>query len=73
MVRQQRKQKEITIWVAPPRITKPGENWILQQVRSCQADGFLVRNYDHLQFFAQNRCIGDFSLNVANSLTADHF
>ncbi len=62
-----------TIWVAPPRITKPGENWILQQVRSCEADGYLVRNYDHLQFFAQDRCIGDFSLNVANPLTAHYF
>ncbi|RCJ28338.1 peptidase U32 [Nostoc sp. ATCC 43529] len=62
-----------TIWVAPPRITKPGENWILQQVRACEADGYLVRNYDQLQFFAQDRCIGDFSLNVANPLTADYF
>ncbi|WP_392478966.1 DUF3656 domain-containing protein [Nostoc sp. C110] len=62
-----------TIWVAPPRITKPGENWILQQVRACEADGYLIRNYDQLQFFAQDRCIGDFSLNVANPLTADYF
>ncbi|HIK27330.1 MAG: U32 family peptidase [Oscillatoriaceae bacterium SKW80] len=62
-----------TIWVAPPRITKPGENYILQQVHSSDADGYLVRNYDHLQFFAGKRCIGDFSLNVANPLTADYF
>ncbi|NWF61712.1 MAG: U32 family peptidase [Fischerella sp.] len=60
-----------TIWVAPPRITKPGENWILQQVSACEADGYLVRNYDHLQFFVDDRCVGDFSLNVANPLTAD--
>ncbi|MBD2517085.1 U32 family peptidase [Nostoc sp. FACHB-973] len=62
-----------TIWVTPPRIAKPGENWILQQVRASEADGYLVRNYDQLQFFAQDRCIGDFSLNVANPLTADYF
>ena len=62
-----------TIWVAPPRITKPGENRILQQVRACEADGYLIRNYDQLQFFAADRCIGDFSLNVANPLTADYF
>ena len=62
-----------TIWVAPPRITKPGENWILQQIRACEADGYLIRNYDQLQFFAQDRCIADFSLNVANPLTADYF
>ncbi|WP_019501678.1 U32 family peptidase [Pseudanabaena sp. PCC 6802] len=62
-----------TIWVAPPRIAKPGENWILQQVRASNADGYLVRNYDCLEFFEGDRCIGDFSLNVANSLTADYF
>ncbi|MBD3561522.1 U32 family peptidase, partial [Planktothrix sp. FACHB-1355] len=61
------------IWVAPPRITKPGENYILEQVRNCDADGYLVRNYDQLQFFAEYPCIGDFSLNVANPLTADYF
>jgi putative protease len=61
-----------SIWVAPPRITKPGEEWILKQVRSCNADGYLVRNYDHLQFFRDCRRIGDFSLNVANPLTAEH-
>ncbi|MBD2664855.1 peptidase U32 [Richelia sinica FACHB-800] len=62
-----------TIWVAPPRITKPGETWILQQVRASQADGYLIRNYDQLEYFASDRCIGDFSLNVANPLTADYF
>ena len=62
-----------SIWVAPPRIFKPGEEWILQQVRSCDADGYLARNYDHLAFFAGDRMRGDFSLNVANPITADYF
>ncbi len=62
-----------SIWVAPPRITKPGEEWILKQVRSCDADGYLVRNYDHLAYFAADRKRGDFSLNVANPLTAAHY
>ena len=62
-----------TIWVAPPRIFKMGEEWTLKQVRSCEADGYLVRNYDHLKFFADDRRIGDFSLNIANRLAADHF
>lgn len=62
-----------TIWVAPPRIFKTGEEWILKQVRSCDADGYLVRNYDHLKFFADGRRVGDFSLNVANALAADYF
>ena len=62
-----------TIWVAPPRIFKPGEEWILQQVLSANADGYLVRNYDHLKFFSDRPRIGDFSLNVANALTANYF
>ena len=33
----------------------------------------MIRNYDHLQYFAGENCIGDFSLNVANPLTADYF
>ena len=61
------------LFVAPPRIFKSGEEWILKQVRSCDADGYLVRNYDHLKFFSGSRQIGDFSLNVANSLAADYF
>jgi putative protease len=64
---------ERTIWVAPPRIFKTGEEWILKQVRSCDADGYLVRNYDHLKFFADCRRVGDFSLNAANALAADYF
>ena len=62
-----------TIWVAPPRIFKTGEEWILNLVRSCNADGYLVRNYDHLKFFADCRMRGDYSLNVANGLAADYF
>jgi putative protease len=62
-----------SIWVAPPRVFKPGEEWILKQVRSCDADGYLVRNYDHLRFFGGDRCIGDYSLNVANALSAEYF
>jgi len=61
------------IWVAPPRVFKTGEEWTLRQVRSCDADGYLVRNYDHLSFFAGERRIGDYSLNIANRLTADYF
>jgi putative protease len=61
------------IFVAPPRIFKAGEEWILKQVHSCEADGYLARNYDHLNFFADCRRIGDFSFNVANGLAADYF
>jgi putative protease len=62
-----------SLLVAPPRITKPGEEWILEQVRSAGADGYLVRNFDHLAFFTGARRIGDYSLNVANAPAADYF
>jgi U32 family peptidase len=62
-----------SIWVAPPRIFKMGEDWVLKLVRSCNADGYLIRNYDHLKFFADCRKRGDYSLNIANQLAADYF
>ncbi|HTI69500.1 MAG TPA: DUF3656 domain-containing protein [Candidatus Limnocylindria bacterium] len=61
------------IWVAPPRVFKPGEEWILKIVRSSEATGYLVRNYNHLAYFADCRRRGDFSLNVANPLAARYF
>jgi putative protease len=61
------------IFVAPPRIFKTGEEWTLEQVRSSNADGYLVRNYDHLKFFANDRRVGDYSLNIANRRAADYF
>ncbi len=61
------------IFVAPPRISKPGEDWILKQVRSSEPDGFLVRNYENLKYYKECRRVGDYSLNVANQLTADYF
>lgn len=62
-----------SIWAAPPRVFKTGEEWTLTQTRSCEADGYLVRNYDHLRFFAADRKRGDYSLNVANRFAAEYF
>jgi putative protease len=67
------RQHATQIFVTPPRIFKTGEEWTLEQVRSCGADGYLVRNYDHLNFFAGDRRVGDFSLNIANHFSADYF
>jgi putative protease len=61
------------IYAASSRIFKTGEEWILKQIRSCDADGYLIRNYDDLKFFAGSRRVGDFSFNVANGLSADYF
>lgn len=65
--------EETGIWVAGPRVYKPGEDWILKQVRSSEADGYLARNYDHLRYFAGCRLRGDYSLNIANPLSAEYF
>ena len=61
------------LFVAPPRIFKMGEEWTLKQVRSCQADGYLIRNYDHLRYFQNERRVADYSLNIANRLSAEYF
>jgi U32 family peptidase len=60
-------------WVAPPRITKPGETGLLRTLRDCGADGFLLRNYDHLEFFAGGLGVADYSFNIANPWSADYF
>jgi putative protease len=65
--------RKSSIFLAPPRIFKTGEEWILNQVRSANADGYLIRNYEHLKFFADARRVGDYSLNVANRVSADYF
>ena len=73
--------RDVQLFVAPPRITKASEKYILEQVSKSGADGYLVRNYDQLAYFggvgeaspSKKRCIGDFSLNVANPITADYF
>lgn len=58
------------IFIAPPRIHKEADAWILEILRSAQPDGFLVRNHAHLGRFPGCELRGDFSLNVANRLTA---
>lgn len=71
LVKQTKHQPKI--WVAPPRISKPKENYILDQVISSQADGYLIRNYDHLKFFKDERITADFSFNISNPITANYF
>jgi U32 family peptidase len=61
------------LFAVPPRITKSNEQWTLKQLDACEPAGYLVRNYDQLELFAGKHCIGDFSLNVANAITAEYF
>ena len=63
------------IGLATLRIVKPGEEGLLRQVAAQGADVLLVRNLAALSVFKETapetQLVGDFSLNVANELTAD--
>lgn len=62
-------------WAQPTRVFKEAadEASVLQRVRECGADGFLVRAHEHLYAFAGARLRGDFSLNVANHFSSEYF
>ncbi len=67
----------VTIAVATMRILKPGEDGWLQHILDSNPDQVLVRNLASIHFFQTNApqlpLIGDYSLNVANHLTAELF
>jgi len=61
------------IYLATPRIQKAGEQGFFRLIEKAEPDGVLIRNLGALDFFRQSplRKVGDFSLNVANPLTAE--
>jgi putative protease len=63
------------IGLATLRIVKPGEEGWLRLIASCEPDVLLIRNLAALMFSREEAAhiprVGDFSLNVANELTAD--
>ncbi|MBD2423214.1 U32 family peptidase [Cyanobium sp. FACHB-13342] len=62
------------IWLAGSRITRPDERWTLDPLLKVSPDAYLVRNADQLEMLSPLApCHGDFSLNVANPLTAAWF
>jgi len=61
------------IILATPRILKPGENGYLKLIEKAEPDGLLLRNLGALYYYKDRsdlKKIGDFSLNVANPITA---
>jgi putative protease len=60
-----------TVYVATPRIEKPGERNLFKYLGKVGADGILVRNAGGLSYCAENGVpfVADFSLNAANPLT----
>ncbi|MBK1834666.1 U32 family peptidase [Roseibacillus ishigakijimensis] len=60
------------IFLATPRIIKSGEVGYLKHIAGMRPDGVLLRNLAALDFFRDSPLhkVGDFSLNVANPITA---
>ncbi len=60
------------IYLATPRIQKPTEAGFFRLIEKAEPDGVLVRNLGGVQFFKERGIprIADFSLNVANPVTA---
>ena len=63
------------VYLATPRIEKPGESSIFAHLARQGADGILVRNAGGLLYCAEHHVpfIVDFSLNAANPLTVELF
>ncbi len=62
---------DVQLWLATPRIEKPGEAPIFRYLEKQGADGLLVRNAGGLFFCAERSIpfVADFSLNAANELS----
>ena len=63
------------ILLATPRIQKSAEEGFFKLIENADPDGVLIRNLGAISHFARTDLIkvGDFSLNVANPLTAQFF
>lgn len=65
------------VLLATPRIQKAGEQGFFKLIENAAPDGVLIRNLGAIDYFAEKgnafALVGDFSLNVANPLTAQHF
>jgi len=61
------------VFLATPRIQKAGESGLFRVVEKAKPDGVLVRNMGGIRHFRNHsdlKMIGDFSLNVANPISA---
>ena len=61
------------VWLATPRIQKSGEVGFFKLIQRAEPHGVLIRNLGAIAFFGGQGIpmTGDFSLNVANPLTAE--
>ncbi len=74
-VRAARASQGTTIFLATPRIQKPGEANIFRYLAGQGADGLLVRNAGGLLYCADRDVpfVADFSLNAANELAVEYY
>ena len=72
-VKRVRDQGSARIYLATPRIQKSSEAGFFKLISRAQPHGVLIRNLGAVSFFKDEGIpiTGDFSLNVANPLTAD--
>lgn len=64
---------ETKLFLATPRIQKAGETGLFRVVEKANPDGVLVRNLGGVKHFRNHpdlKMVGDFSLNVANPISA---
>jgi putative protease len=68
-----RSRADAQVYLATPRIQKSGEAGFFKLIQRANPHGVLIRNLGAIAFFkdAGIAMTGDFSLNVANPLTAD--
>jgi putative protease len=71
------RSRKMPIALASIRIVKPGEEGFLNQVADCRPDALLVRSLAAVRFYQEKAphlpLVGDYSLNIANELTAALF
>ncbi len=70
------KQHGLKVGIATTRILKPNEHRNIKQLLNLNPDAILARNLGAVQYLQANgyqgQILGDFSLNVANHLTAQY-
>lgn len=67
------RRRFVAIFLATPRIHRPGENHVFERLANFAPDGLLVRNLAGLAFCRARglKAVADFSLNAANELAVD--
>ncbi len=71
-----RERGDARIFLATPRVQKAGESGFFRLIENAAPDGVLIRNLGAIAHFQKNtalRKVGDFSLNIANPMSAEFF